>query len=177
MDAVGHALVEVDRPHDSLYAPTPHLLAYFVAYAGEGEGDSLALQFSDEIQQRVAGAGVDSVHRFRVQKHVFYWRVARRHCSFQLIVQTTDAGKEQVSARSPNHQSREGECLGVEPDVAIGLFARQLTQYRALWVAGAVDQQQQRQHHTKGDTLQDTQRQLAGDDDRADLKLPTTAGE
>jgi hypothetical protein len=52
-----------------------------------------------------------------------------------------------------------------------------MAEHRGLRVAGSIDQHQQRHHHTKGDALQDTQRQLSGDDDRGDSKLPTTAGE
>ena len=37
---VGHAFVEVERADDSLYTSTPHALSYFVAHAGEGEGDA-----------------------------------------------------------------------------------------------------------------------------------------
>src|SRR5439155_9758732 len=48
--AVGHTLVEVERAHGSLYACQPHPLAYFVAHTGEGECDTLALQFFYRVQ-------------------------------------------------------------------------------------------------------------------------------
>src|SRR5262249_53987950 len=41
--AIGHAVVEVGRAHDGLYAPEPHSLSYLVAHPGEGEADTLAL--------------------------------------------------------------------------------------------------------------------------------------
>ena len=59
---IGHAFVEVCRADDRLYASTPHPVPHFVAHAGKGEGDALALQLPDKIQQRVATAGVDEVH-------------------------------------------------------------------------------------------------------------------
>jgi hypothetical protein len=38
---VGYAFVEVSQADDSLHASKPHALSYFVAHAGEGEGDAL----------------------------------------------------------------------------------------------------------------------------------------
>ncbi len=100
--AVGHAFVEVGRTNGSLYAPEPHPLPYFVAHAGEGEGDALALQLLDGVQQRVAGSNVDEVHRLRVKKHMLRRRVARGQCRLQLLVVLTDARKKEVAARAPN---------------------------------------------------------------------------
>src|SRR5215469_14398101 len=68
--AVGHTFVEVGRSDDSLDAPNPHPLSYFVAHPGEGEGDASALQLLDEIQQCVTGAGVDEVHRVCVEENM-----------------------------------------------------------------------------------------------------------
>jgi hypothetical protein len=74
-----------------------------------------------------------------------------------------------------DQQPGEGERFEVPFDVAIGLRARQLAERHAPWVAGAVDQQQQRQHHAQGDALEDAQRQFAGDDDPGAGKLPAAA--
>ncbi len=51
---VGHTFVEIGRAYGSLYPPEPHPLPYFVAHTGQGEGDTLALQLLDKVQQRVA---------------------------------------------------------------------------------------------------------------------------
>src|SRR5438132_2617173 len=104
-------------------------------------------------------------------------RVARGQRSLQLPVVSTDARKKEVAARAPNQQPEEGTSLGMEPYVSIGLLTRQLAQDRAYRVAGPINQQQQRQHDTEGNAMQDAQRELPGDDDRGDGELRTTAGE
>src|SRR5262249_44544421 len=60
--AIGHTFVEVGRAHDGLHASEAHALPDVVAHTGDGEGDALALQFLDEVQQCVGGAYVDEVH-------------------------------------------------------------------------------------------------------------------
>src|SRR5262245_19570970 len=95
-------------------------------------------------------------------------RTARGQSSRQLIAEVTDTGKKQVAAGAPDQKPGEGERFGVSFDVAIGLRARQLAEYLAWWVAGSLDQHQQRQHHAKGDALEDAQRQLPGDHDRGE---------
>ena len=108
--AVGHTFVEVSRTDDSLYAPEPHPLSYLVAHAGEGEGDTLALQLLDGAQQRVAGAGVDEVHRICVQKHMLRRRTGRGQRSLQPLVEMTDTREEQVAAGAPDQQPGEGDA-------------------------------------------------------------------
>ena len=43
----------------------------------------------------------------------------------------------------------------MEPDVAIGLLARQLAEHGTFRMTGSMDQQQQRQQDTEGDAVQD----------------------
>jgi hypothetical protein len=54
----------------------------------------------------------------------------------------TDTGKEQIAADAPNQQPGESECLGMAPDVTIGLGPRQLAKHRTLWMACSIDQHQ-----------------------------------
>ena len=93
----------------------------------------------------VAGAGIDEVDRFGIQKHMPRRWAARGQRSLQPVVEVTDTRKEQVAARAPNQSPGNVTRLGVEPDVAIRFRARQLAQHRALRVAGPINQQQQRQ--------------------------------
>src|SRR5262245_19119071 len=141
--AIGHTVVEVGRAHDGLYAPEPQALPDVVAHTREGEGDALALQLLDEVQQCVAGAYVDEVHGLCVHKHALRRRAARGQRSLQPVAQVTDAGKPQVAAGAPDQKPGKGERFGVPFDVAIGLRARHLTEHGAVRVAGSVDQKQQ----------------------------------
>src|SRR5262249_22918593 len=56
--AIRQAFMEVGRAHERLYPRESHSLPDFVPYAGESDGDSLALQLFDEAHQRVAGTGI-----------------------------------------------------------------------------------------------------------------------
>ena len=47
--AVGHAVKKIGLADPSLDAREPHLLSYFVAHTGEGEGDASALQLLDGV--------------------------------------------------------------------------------------------------------------------------------
>src|ERR1700752_3707521 len=87
------------------------------------------------------------------------------------------ARKEHVAADAPNQQTREGNRLRMAPDVAIGLLTRQLAEYRALRMAGPIDQRQQRQRHAKQDAVRDAQCQLSGDHYRGERKFPMAASE
>src|SRR5215472_8046295 len=64
--AVRHTFVEVGWAHGSLYPAEPHPVPHRVAHTGEGEGDALALELLDGVRQRVAGGGVNEVHRIPV---------------------------------------------------------------------------------------------------------------
>src|SRR5262249_17288914 len=99
--AVGYTLVEVGRAHDGFQARMSHALPDVVAHTGEREGDPLAVQLLDDVQQRVAGAYVNVVHCLCVHKHVLCRRVARGQRSLQPVPQVTDAGEEQIAAGAP----------------------------------------------------------------------------
>ena len=79
--AIGHPFVEVGRAHEGFEARSPHALPDVVAHTGDREGDALALQLLDEVQQGVAGAYVNLVHCLCVHKHVLRRRVSRRALS------------------------------------------------------------------------------------------------
>src|SRR4029077_11879791 len=129
---VGHPFVEVSRTDDSLYATEPKPLSYFVAHAGEGEGNPLRLELLDGVQQRVAAGGVDEGYGIGVQQDVLCRRANCRQCGLQPLVEVAGTREEQVAADAPNQQTGEGDRFGVAPDVAIGLGPRQLTEHRAL---------------------------------------------
>src|SRR5262245_41762075 len=75
--AIGHAFMEVRRAHGGLDAAALHSLPHFVAHMGECQADALALQLPDGAQHRVAGGGVDEVHRACVQEYLLRRRAAR----------------------------------------------------------------------------------------------------
>jgi hypothetical protein len=95
--AVGHPFVEVGRSYGCLYPSNSHPLSYAVTHTGEGEGDALALQLLDEDQQRIAGAGVDEIHRVCVQKNLLCRWPARGQRGLHPLVKVTDTGKEQIA--------------------------------------------------------------------------------
>src|SRR6516165_5812076 len=111
--AVGHTFVEVGRAHDGFQARKSHALPDMVAHTGECQGDPLALHLLDDVQQRVAGAYVDVVHRLCVHKHVLRRRVGRGQRSLQPVSQVTDTGEEQIAAGAPYQKSGEGDSFGV----------------------------------------------------------------
>ena len=131
VDAVCYAFVKAGRTHDRLDAGEPKPISYLVAHAGEGNGDALALQLLDGVQQRVAGTGVDEVDRVCIEKNVLCRRAVGRHRSLQPGVEVADTRKEEFAADAPNQQTREGDRLRVAPDVSVGLLARQLAEHRA----------------------------------------------
>ena len=55
-------------------------------------------------------------------------------------------------------------------DISISLRAGKLTEDRSLRMAGTVDQVQQGQGDSQGNAMQDTQYQLACDDDQSNAK-------
>src|SRR2546427_1181827 len=119
--AIGHTVVEARRAHDSLYASEPHSLSHRVAHTGEGDGYTSALRLLDGVQQRVAGGGVDEVHRICVQKDVIRGRAARSQRRSQTVAEVTDAREEHIPARAQYPQPGKSERLGVVADVALGL--------------------------------------------------------
>src|SRR5262249_37510927 len=74
-DAIGHALIEAGPADEGLNARKPHPIPHVVAHTGKAYRDALVLQLFDQTQQRVAGTGINKVHRICVQKHVLHWRV------------------------------------------------------------------------------------------------------
>ena len=85
----------------------------------------------------------NKVYGIRIQKDVLRGRANRRERRLQTLVEVADTREEQVTAHAPNQQAGKGDRLGMAPDVAIGLLARQLAEHRTLRVAGPVDQHQQ----------------------------------
>ena len=110
---IGEAFVEARRAHRSLNTSELHLLPHLIAHAGERDGDALALQIFDGAQQRVASGRVDEVHRTSIQEHMLRRWMARGQRGPQAIAEAITARKEQIAARAPNQQSREGDGLGM----------------------------------------------------------------
>src|SRR6516225_8321052 len=123
--AIRQALIEIVGAYQRLYPGETHPLPDFVACVGESERDCAGLQTRDEAQQPVAGGGVDKVHRACVYEHVLRWWMARGQRGPQPDLEADDTREEEVAAATPNQQSRESQCLGMQLDIAVGLLPRQ----------------------------------------------------
>src|ERR1700730_1804973 len=139
--------MKVRQPHDSFYPGKPHIVSDNVAYTRESDGDTSALQLFDKTQQLVTCTNVDEVDGTEIYEHSLDV-LPHSQGRYQRVAYVADAGKEEIAAYSPNHQSRKNNCLAVTLNVPIGLCIGKLAERCSVRMAGSIDQNQQRQHDT-----------------------------
>src|SRR5262245_30601296 len=111
--AIGHTFMEVLRAHCGLDPRESHSLATLIADTNEGDGDPLALQLLDRVQQTVQGGGVNQVHCTGIEKNMFCLWAARGQRRLHPLPNVTDACEEEVATGAPDQQSGEGDRLGM----------------------------------------------------------------